>query len=207
MTLVDVCSRYTLLRALASKEMEEVAQVLWQVICEYGTMRILQSDNGVEFVSQVLRAMTTLYGIDHCLITVYNPRADGLVEGKNKQVGRIIRKHTGGSTGFWDLTLPATQLALNSIIPDSTASALSALMFGRAFNGFADFKDIAPFGDTEAAIQAREKFWQHFKSEVLPAISERNAEYQQQNRQQLDNARTVEVEAVGKSHSQPTGIT
>jgi hypothetical protein len=90
MTLVDVCSRYTLLRALASKEMEEVAQVLWQVICEYGTMRILQSDNGAEFVNQVLRAMTTLYGIDHRLITAYNPRADVLVEGKNKQVGRII---------------------------------------------------------------------------------------------------------------------
>ena len=36
MTLVDVCLRYTILRALRSKEMEEVAQALWQVICEYG---------------------------------------------------------------------------------------------------------------------------------------------------------------------------
>jgi hypothetical protein len=72
-------------------------------------------------------------------------------------------------------------------------------MFGRAFNGFKDFKEVAPFGDTKTAVREREKFWQHFQSVVLPAIRERNAEYQQRSRDRLDRSRTVVPEqlAVG----------
>jgi hypothetical protein len=64
-------------------------------------------------------------------------------------------------------------------------------MFGRTFNGFKDFKEVAPFGDTKVAVKEREKFWQHFQSVVLPAITERNAEYQQRSRDRLDRSRTV----------------
>jgi hypothetical protein len=82
-------------------------------------------------------------------------------------------------------------MALNSILPDSTLTPSSTLMFGRAFNGFEDFKEVAPFGDTKAAIQERLKFWQHFAAVVLPAINERNAEYQQGSRKQVDQSRKV----------------
>jgi hypothetical protein len=98
LTTVDVMSGYTILRALQTKGMEEVARALLCIMSEYGTMKILQSDNGSEFVNQVLQNLTQLYGIDQRLITPYNPRCDGQVENKNKQVGRILKKNVAGST-------------------------------------------------------------------------------------------------------------
>ena len=59
--------------------METVARKLWKIFCLIGWPRILQSDNGREFVNQILQALMKLTGIDHRLISPYNPRADGKV--------------------------------------------------------------------------------------------------------------------------------
>ena len=55
------------------------------VITEYGTMKILQSDNGLEFVNTIIAQMVKLYGIDHRLITAYHLVANGMVERENKE--------------------------------------------------------------------------------------------------------------------------
>ena len=72
-TVVDVCTAYTVIRALKSKEMEVVARKLWEIFTDYGTPKIMQSDNGLEFVNKVVNAMTTLYGIEPRLSAAYNP--------------------------------------------------------------------------------------------------------------------------------------
>jgi len=97
LTITDVLSGYTVLRSLVSKEDTEVSRALWGFICEYGTPKIIQSDNGTEFTNQVLREMTQLFGIDHRFITAYHPRADGLVERMNKEVARRLKKEVNGS--------------------------------------------------------------------------------------------------------------
>ena len=79
--------------------MQSLARALWKVICTYGTMKILQSDNGSEFVNAVLSELTELYGIDHRLITPYHPQANGLVERTNKEVARSVKKIDGGIGG------------------------------------------------------------------------------------------------------------
>ena len=62
-------------------------------------MKILQSDNGTECVNRLIKQMTDMYGIDHQLITPYHPRANGLVEWKNKEVSRAIKKQMKGASG------------------------------------------------------------------------------------------------------------
>ena len=53
LTVIDVCTGYTVVRAVKNKEMETIARLMWGIFCEYGTPRILQSDNGTEFANQV----------------------------------------------------------------------------------------------------------------------------------------------------------
>jgi transposase InsO family protein len=86
LTIVDVCTGYVVLRQLRTKDMEAVARKLWRVMCEYGTPKIVQSDNGSEFANQTIKALSELYGIEQQLITAYNPRSNGLVERTNKEV-------------------------------------------------------------------------------------------------------------------------
>ena len=94
-------SAYVVFKALLNKTLECVASALWKVISEYGTMKILQSDNGTEFVNQVMHELTNMYGIDHRLITPYLPRANGLVERKNKEIVQSLHKQMKGAAGLW----------------------------------------------------------------------------------------------------------
>ena len=99
-------------------------------------MKILQSDNGSEFVNAILSELTESYGIDHRLITPYHPQANGLVERRNKEVARSIKKSMEGSVGAWELWLPTVQLGLNVQVNQRTATTPFALMFGDPLTNF-----------------------------------------------------------------------
>ena len=103
MTVVDVLSGYVVLRALLSKTMAEVVRCLWVIICEYGTMKVLQSDNGTEFVNHLMQQFTQMYGIDHRLVTPYNPVAQGQPERVNKEVKRGMKKVVQSVMEKWHL--------------------------------------------------------------------------------------------------------
>jgi len=135
---VDVMSGYVVLRPLLDKSAASVAKALWNIIAEYGTMKIIQSDNGTEFVNSIIEQMVQMYGIDHRLITAYHPVANGMVERQNKEVARALKKYTYSSFGQWHMWLPLIQLGLNSRHLERTKSTPFALMFGREFNDFDD---------------------------------------------------------------------
>jgi len=80
LNIADVLSGYIVLRALKSKSEEDVAISLWSVIGEYGPPKIVQSDQGTEFLNSVINELSKINGIERRMITAYNPRADGLVE-------------------------------------------------------------------------------------------------------------------------------
>ena len=71
--VVDVLTNFSLIRPIKTKEAHEVAEELWKIICDFGPPKVLQSDNGTEFVNSVISAITSLTGIDHRLITAYHP--------------------------------------------------------------------------------------------------------------------------------------
>ena len=72
-------------------------------------------------------------------ITSIHPCANGLVERKNKEIARMIKKYMQGSYGGWEHWLSIVQLALNAKISVRTKSSPFVLMFGRPFNNFVDY--------------------------------------------------------------------
>lgn len=66
--------------SLKSKTAFEVATVLFDVFCDIGFPRVLQSDNGLEFANHVLKELITAMVVDHRLITPCHPRANGVAE-------------------------------------------------------------------------------------------------------------------------------
>ena len=83
LAIVDACTAYTVLQSLENKNMECIARKLWEVFTDYGTLKILQSDNGSEFVNKVIDVFTILHGIEPRLSVAYNPRTNELVKMKN----------------------------------------------------------------------------------------------------------------------------
>ena len=185
LTTVDVMTGFSLLRAMHHKTMEEVAIHLWQMICEYGTPKIIQSDNGAEFVNGVIKELSTLFGIDHCLITPYNPRADGLVERKNKEVGRDLKKRMKGAPDKRELVLPTVQLGLNLKTLKRTGSTPFELFYARPFNGFANWQNSKET-NLEQSILNRLQDLNKLQTVVLPAISERTAQVRTKRNQNFN---------------------
>ncbi len=92
LTLVDMMSEYTVLKTLLTKKMEKMAEVLWSIFMNFGVSKIIQSDNGPEFVNKLVQQLMELYGIDRKMIIIYNPQIAGLVERKNKEVRWLLQK-------------------------------------------------------------------------------------------------------------------
>lgn len=190
LTVVDVLTGFTVLRALRTKGMEETTRKLWKIFCTFGTPKILQADNA--FRNELVDQLTRAYGVEVRLISAYHPAADGQVERKNEEVSRLLKKYCNGNYIDWKAWLPLVQIALNDGVLKRTGSTAFALMFNRPFNNFLDFRNIAPLGSVDAitaALAAHLDSWNAFRSAVLPAIRQRNLERRAEQSAALDSHR------------------
>ena len=188
LVLVDVCTGFLILRPLQDKKMETVARVLWEIFCNFGLPKTLQSDNGGEFCNETLRAVTRLIGVPHRFISEYNPRADGKVERAVATIKGMLYKQLNGAGVFWPLHLPFIQLAYNDKVQALTGSTAFALMFGRSANAPVDYTlDVNTLGPFDVAK------WQAHQEKMLslifPATSKRVDEHQAAYRARLNEVR------------------
>lgn len=144
LVVVDVFTGFVILRACKSSTAEEIAQQLWDIFCTFGFPKILQSDNGHEFVNDLLRVLVKISGVEHRFITPYNPRADGKVEKKVHTSTSVIKKMTHGANRSWPTYVPFTQYAANLKISTPTESAPFSLMLGRKANEWVDYTKEPP---------------------------------------------------------------
>lgn len=142
LVLVDVFTGFVVLRPLPNRESETIARELWDIFTLIGSPKILQSDNGGEFVNGILTALTRMSGVEHRLITPYNPRADGKVERTVRTVKETIAKLVRGALQHWPIYVPFVQMAYNTKITELTGSSPFSLMFGRQMNAFANYASV-----------------------------------------------------------------
>ena len=113
LVIVDICTRFVWLHALPDKGAATVAQALWKTISCFGLPKIVQSDNGKEFVNKVLQGLFKISKVDHRLITAYHARANGAAERMVQTSSQVVYKVLEGRTIDWDLHIPAVQLFIN----------------------------------------------------------------------------------------------
>lgn len=155
LVIVDICTRFCILRALKTKSAQEVARELYKVMCDFGLFKVIQSDNGREFVNSVMTELKSHCGFQHRTVAAYNPKANGSAEHMVKQVKLLLDKHMLGDIHNWCLYLPAAQLALNTRISKRHHSTPFSLMFTRAHNLFTDYSDVEQRLLTEEEIFER----------------------------------------------------
>src|SRR5262249_11983552 len=114
LVMVDVATRFVFLRPLTDKRAETVARVLLHIFADVGFPKIIQSDNGSEFVNALITNVTKAVGIDHRLVTPYHPQANGLVERNVQTAIAAIRKQLRGAKQEWTRYVAGVQLAMNS---------------------------------------------------------------------------------------------
>ena len=78
--IVDVLTRFVVLRPLMRKDVKTVALELVNLFANFGVVKIIQSDNESTFVSELLEELRGLMGFKTRRVMKYFPRQNGLVE-------------------------------------------------------------------------------------------------------------------------------
>lgn len=134
----DVCSRWVELFPLESATSVECAQTLVnEVFLRYGVPRRLISDNGVQFVSEVMQQVCHILGISQTLTPYYHPEANP-IERKNRDLKPQLAILVGQDHSTWDLHLAAVRFAMNSANTSSTGFSPAFLTFGRELRAPSD---------------------------------------------------------------------
>ncbi|KAG2203804.1 hypothetical protein INT47_012737 [Mucor saturninus] len=183
LVMIDIASKFYVLRAIPDKSMATVALQVLDIIGTWGPMRKLQSDGGREFVNSLMKCIKENVGFEHALISQYHPRSNGATV---QSAVNTIKKQIVGNVADWDLKVPSAQLFLNSKYNARTKSTPFSLMFGRNPNDFVDFsqeKDYETAENTRKELQEKIK---RMTEIVYPAVYDNVKQVTEKQKQKFD---------------------
>jgi hypothetical protein len=132
LSCVDHFTRFAILVPLANATSRTVAEALWRyVFCVFGIPRILFSDNGTQFCSDLMDQLAKLLQFKQTFAATYHPQSNGLVEQQNGTIRRMMRALIDGYPDIpWSLHLPAIQFALNTSTSRVSGLTPAEIVFG-----------------------------------------------------------------------------
>jgi hypothetical protein len=156
---VDHFTKWVEIRALESNDAQSIASFFYEdVICRHGVPKILSTDQGTEFVNELLSILTNTYHIHHIKTTAYHPQGNGQVERMNKTIKDILAKCTPRD-GDWSHYVHAAAYAIRVARSASTNYTPAELLTGRKFRQPFDSRNQeAPTTGLDAKAYADQEF-------------------------------------------------
>ena len=100
-----------------------------EIICRHGTPKILLSDQGRNFISEMTRLLCEKFLIKHKFSSPYHPQTNGIVERFNRTLVESLAKVKEDDN--WDLHIPAVLLAYRTKRHATTGFTPFQLVYGR----------------------------------------------------------------------------
>ena len=135
--LVDYLTKWVEAEPLVNIESDDVINFLMKVFSRHGIPEVIVTDNGPQFRSDKTKAFLDLYGVIVQFVTVYHPESNGMVENRNKEIGKYLRLLCKKDTQTWDEVLPSALWALRTCKNEATQFSSFELLYGR--------RDLQPF--------------------------------------------------------------
>ena len=132
--LTGICTftKYLVTVPLRDKTALAVAKALVKhIYLVYGAPELQVSDNGGEFVNEVLQNVTKLLGIGKAKITAWRPQSNGVVERVHSTMNAMFAKSVQDNQRDWCTQLKYITYAYNTSVHRETTYSPFYLMFGR----------------------------------------------------------------------------
>ena len=140
--VIDVATRFVLLRPLVSKEAVQVAWGLLKIFANFGIPKVLQMDNDPSFLNDVVEEFRKAAEFVARAVLTYFPNQNGAAERYVGETKRLLFKLLKGYQENWAKMLPVVQMSLNDRIVGRHMSSPFAVMFARKLNKFEDYQSI-----------------------------------------------------------------
>ena len=135
LVVCDYATRYPEAIPLRTIDAETIAEELVKLFSRVGIPKEILTDQGSNFVSQLLTEIYRLLHIHPIRTTPYHPQTDGLVERFNKTLKSLLRKAAVDVGKDWDKLLPYLLFAYREVPQASTGFSPFELLYGRAVRG------------------------------------------------------------------------
>jgi hypothetical protein len=131
-TVIDDFSRFVELRASKDATAASAARALIDVFGRFGAPQTLRSDNGPQYVAQLIASLLTAMNVTASHSIAYRPQSNSIVERANGEVLRHLRAMVLDSrlSSKWTDFLPFVQRILNATPHTGTNIAPAQLVYG-----------------------------------------------------------------------------
>ncbi|HEX2846906.1 MAG TPA: DDE-type integrase/transposase/recombinase, partial [Chitinophagaceae bacterium] len=175
LSVVDNFSKYAFAIPIPDKSADTIAVALWKkVFVMFGAPEYLHSDNGTEFVNEVLAALSRRLNIERTRTTPYHPASNGIVERFHKFLRNAIASFVREDHRYWDEFIDGIMLAYNTAIHEATGFQPAHLMFGRSIVSPTEYPIYHPDLDKgEAGVLSYSERLDYFLQKAQNMILER----------------------------------
>ena len=135
LTVVDYATRYPEAEALKTIDTVSVAKALIGIFCRVGFPEEILTDQGTQFMSNVMKEVNRLLSIKQLRTTPWHPMCNGLVERFNATLKKIFKRLCAETPKQWNRYLPAVLFAYRTSIQESIGFSPFELVFGRKVRG------------------------------------------------------------------------
>jgi len=135
LTVVDYATRYPEAVALKGITTKEVAETLCKIFSRVGIPSQIVSDQGSQFVSEVMKEVYRLLSIQHLTSSPYHHQCNGLVERFIGTLKSMLKKLCVERPTDWDRYLEAVLFAYRKVKQDTLGFSPFELLYGRTVTG------------------------------------------------------------------------
>jgi len=135
LTVLDMATHYPEAIALPGHTAAQVAQALTQVFSHFGFPDEILSDQGTDFMSDLMQIFTNDFKISHLKASAYHPQTNGSCERFHRTLKSMIRANTVDFPEAWDESLPWLLFAYREIPVETIGLSPFEMLFGRSVRG------------------------------------------------------------------------
>ena len=140
LVITDYCTRWAEVFPTKDQKASTVAKILIdEIICRYSAPRELLSDQGKNFLSQIISEICKYFVINKINTTSYHPQTNGLTERFNGTLCKMLSNYVNEKQTNWDIYLPIVLFAYRTSEQKSTKESPFKLLFAHEARLPADF--------------------------------------------------------------------
>ena len=140
LTWQDCLSKFSGAIPLSKIDAPHIAVALAEnLICIFGCPEAIQTDQGSQFMSQIMNSFAALFKIRQYRSSAYHPQSLGALERSHHTFVEYLRNYCERSN--WDQWLPYALFSFNTSVHESTGMTPHEIVFGRKVRFPTEFAD------------------------------------------------------------------
>ena len=149
LTVLDLCTHYPEAIPLTRHTAQDVAKALGTVFTRFGFPQEILSDQGSDFMSELMQAFLSEFKISQIRTSPYHPQTNGACERFNGTLKSMIKSLTEQFPDSWDEALPWVLFAYREVPVETLGCSPFELLFGRSVAGPLSLLKSAWLHDTD----------------------------------------------------------